>query len=173
MSREDHPVWTVYDRLRSARLSAKYYGRRLQSYERQNFALELILLASAPTSAIAGLWFWKQDIGQTVWQWMGVIAAIAAVLKPLLGLTKKIKEFEGMFVGYRTLEYDLMEIRTSVEQKKKFDAALQADLKKAIQRERALISKVPEPTENKAVRQICQSEVLRELPPEAFYVPEE
>ena len=173
MAKQDHPVWSAYDRLRSARLSVKYYGRRLQYFERWNFALEVILLASAPTSAIAGLWFWQSEPGQLIWKWFGVIAAIAAVLKPTLGLTKKIKEYEGILTGYRTLEYDLMEIKSGIEQKRKFDAPLHAELKKAMQRERALISKTPEASEHFSTKRACQEEVLRELPVEAFFVPEE
>jgi len=55
MGARNHPVWSLYDEIRTARLNVKYYGRRLEFLERRNFAFELILLASAPTSAIAGL----------------------------------------------------------------------------------------------------------------------
>jgi hypothetical protein len=173
MKREDHPVWTVYDRLRSTRLSVKYFGTRLYMFERRNFTLELILLASAPSSAIAGLWFWKNQSGQLVWQWLGIIAAIAAIMKPLLGYTKRIKEYEGILAAYRTLEYDLFEIKSAVEQKRKYDGALQAELKKAIQRERALVSRHPESKESMSTKRNCELEVRRELPADAFYVPEE
>jgi hypothetical protein len=172
-SREDHPVWTVYDKLRSARLNVKYYGARLHRIERQNFTLECILLATAPSSAIAGLWFWNTEIGKPIWQYLGVLAAIAAVVKPLLTLTKRIKDYEAVLQGYRTLEYDLMEIKTLVEQKGKYDQPLQSELKKALQREKMLVAKTPETREDKKTKQVCQQEVLRELPPESFLVPEE
>jgi len=55
MSRENHPVWIVYDKLRSACLNVKYYSRRLQTLERWNFTLEFPLSATAPSSAIAAL----------------------------------------------------------------------------------------------------------------------
>jgi len=170
---KDHPVWSVYDKLRSARLNVKYYGARLQSIERKNMALEGILLATAPTSAIAGLWFWNTEWGKPTWQVLGVLAAIAAIAKPLLNLTKRIKDYEAVLQGYRTLEYDLMEIKTMVEQKKKYDQPLQAELRKAMQREKTLVAKTPETVESKKVKKICQEEVLRELPPEAFFIPEE
>jgi hypothetical protein len=94
-----NPVWAVYDKLRSARLNTKYYGRRLQTVERFNFLIEVVLLASAPTSAIAGLWFLQDPVGKILWQWFGVIAAVAAVLKPVLGFSKQLKEFEGILSG--------------------------------------------------------------------------
>jgi hypothetical protein len=168
-----HPVWAVYDRLRSARLSVKYYGCQLHDVERLNFWLDLIMLASAPTSAIAGLAFWQFEIGQIVWQSMGVVAAVAAVVKPLLAIPKRIKEYESILVGYRVLEYDLMELKTNIEQKGKYDIALQNELRKVLQREKTLIAKTPESKENANVKRRCQAEVLRELPTESFFIPRE
>ncbi|MBI3666660.1 MAG: hypothetical protein HY236_10635 [Acidobacteria bacterium] len=173
MSRETHPVWTVYDKLRTARLNVKYYSRRLSGLERKNFFIELVLLATAPSSAIAGLWFWETTYGKLAWQYLGIVAAIAAILKPLLGLTKRIKEYESVLSGYRTLEYDLMEIKSLVEQKQKYDAALQSDLKKALQREKVLVGKTPETRESHNIKRRCELEVRRELPRECFFVPEE
>ena len=147
MARQDHPVWSVYDKMRTACLNVKYYSRRLQAIERLNFGIEFVLAATAPTSAIAALWFWNTEYGQTVWKYFAVIAAIAAVSKPLLNLTKRIKEYESILSGYRTLEYDLREIRSLVEQKKKYDQPLQLEFKKALQREKSLIAKNPETRE--------------------------
>lgn len=173
MTPENHPVWTVYDKLRTARLNVKYLGRRLHHVESVNFWLELTLLATAPTSAVAGLWFWQSESGRLIWQYMGVIAAIVAVAKPLLALTKRIKEYENVLSGYRTLEYDLMEIKASIEQKHKYDAAMQVELKKALQREKSLVAKNPEARENSNVKRICEEEVRNELPPNCFFVPKE
>ena len=173
MERMDHPVWSVYDRLRSASLSVKYYCRRLEQAERWNFWLEFLLLATAPSSAVAGLWFWDTSGGQLAWKCLAIPAAIAAVLKPLLHLTKRIKDYEGVLSGYRILEFDLRELKIGIEQKRKYDAPLQAEFKRAQQRERTLVGKTPESREHAGVRSICQEEVVKEFPPEAFFVPEE
>lgn len=173
MTREDHPVWSVYDRLRSARLSVKYYCRRLENAERWNFWLDLILLITAPSSAVAGLWFWDTPTGQLAWKWIAIPAAIVAVVKPLLHLTKKIKDYEAVVSGYRILEFDLQEIKIGIEQKRKFDSQLQGDFRRAQQREKTLIGKNPESRESSRIRRICQEEVNQELPPDSFYVPEE
>lgn len=172
-NREDHPVWAVYDKLRSARLNVKYYGSRLHQFERLNLTIEYILLATAPSSAIAALWFWNTEIGKPIWQSIGVIAAVAAVAKPPLNLTKRIKDYEAILSGYRTLEYDLLEIKTLVEQRKKYDQALQSELKKALQREKTLVAKTPETRENKKLKRECEEEVLRELPADRFFIPED
>ena len=172
-STENHPVWTLYDKLRTARLNVKYFGMRLQQYEMYNFYIELLLLVTAPSSAIAGLWYWQTEIGQYIWQIMGVSAAIAAVIKPLLSLTKRIKDYESILSGYRTLEYDLMEIKSLVEENNKYDSFMKKELRKASQREKSLISRNPESYENKKIKSICEEEVRKELPLECFIVPEE
>ncbi len=171
MSREDHPVWSVYDKLRSACLNVKYYSRRLQTLERLNFGLEFLIGATAPSSAVAALWFWNTEYGQTAWKYLAIIAAVAAVCKPLLSLTKRIKEYESILSGYRTLEYDLREIRTLIEQKKKYDHVLQSEFKKAIQREKALIAKNPETRECARIKRKCAQEVRLQFPPASFFVP--
>jgi hypothetical protein len=173
MGSADHPAWSVYDKLRTARLNVKYYARRLQTTERINFLIEFTLVATAPSSAIAGLWFWNTEAGKTAWQCLGVIAAIAAVSKPLLGLTKRIKDYEAVLSGYRTLEYDLREIQSLIEQKRKYDLPLQAEFRKSLQREKALIARTPETRENKRAKRACEEEVLRELPASSFFVPED
>lgn len=173
MTRETHPVWTVYDKLRTARLNVKYYSKRLTSLERRNFWIEMVLLATAPSSAVAGLWFWATDIGKIVWQYMGIVAAVAAIAKPPMNLTKRIKDIESVLSGYRTLEFDLMEIKSLVEQKRHYDAPLQSEFKKAMQREKALVGRTPETRENRKLIIACKLEVLKELPKERFFVPEE
>jgi len=144
VGREKHPAWTVYDKLRTARLNVKYYSRRLQWIERKNFAIELILAVTAPSSAVAGLWFWDTLYGKLAWQYLGIIAAAAAVFKPLLGLPKRIKEYESVLSGYRMLEYDLMEIKCLIEQRQKYDSGLQSEFKRTLQREKSLVGKTPE-----------------------------
>lgn len=173
MRREDHPVWSVYDKLRSACLNVKYYSRRLQTLERLNFGLEFLIGATAPSSAVAALWFWNTEYGQTAWKYLAIIAAVAAVCKPLLNLTRRIKEYESILSGYRTLEYDLREIRTLIEQKKKYDHALQIEFKKAVQREKTLIAKNPETRECARIKRKCEEEVRQHFPPKNFFVPEE
>jgi hypothetical protein len=163
----------VYDRLRSATLSVKYYGRRLQTVERTNFALEAALLVAAPSSAVAVLGVWNTGAGHLAWQILSAIAAVLAVLKLPLGLTKRIKDYEGTLSGYRTLQFDLMELRTSIEQRRKYDPTLQAEFRKALQREKALVSRTPEATESKRIKALCEAEVKRELPSNAFFVPED
>jgi hypothetical protein len=173
MERENHSVWSVYDKLRTACLNVKYFSRRLAALERQNFLIEITLLATAPSSAVAGLWFWNTEYGWMIWQYLGIISAIAAILKPSLQLTKKIKDFESVLSGYRTLEYDLREIKTLIEQSKKYDKRLQLEFQKALHREKILVGKTPETKENKKLIEICEQEVRSAFPGKSFFIPTE
>jgi hypothetical protein len=169
----ENPVWSVYDALRTASLNVKYYSRRLARLESWNLRLELILAASAPSSAIAGLWFWQNLYGAIAWRGFGVVAAVAALLKPALSLPRRIKDHEGVVAGYRALEYDLKRLRLLIEQRKKYPADLQAELAKALEREAALAVKIMEAREEKKLKAECALEVKREFPVESFYEPPE
>ena len=58
-----------------------------------------------------------------------------------------------------------------IEQKQSYDQAQEGEFRKALTREKALVAKNPEPRENIRVKKACEAEVLKELPPEAFFVP--
>lgn len=173
MTNKNHPVWGVYNKLRTARLNVKYYCRRLQEAEKWNSFFEILALATAPTSAVAGLWFWQAEYGKVAWQWLGCIAAFAVLVKPAYAPGRKIKQYEGVVVGYRALEYDLMEIKTLIEQKGRYDASLQSDFKRALQREKVLVGRNPETTSNLRVLTKCEQEVRNELPDNCFITPGE
>lgn len=172
MTRENTAIWSVYDKLRTARLNVKYYCYRLEKTEFWNTVFQIILLASAPTSAIAGLWFWQSEYGKLAWQWLGCIAAIASIANAIYAPSKKIKQYEGVLTGYRTLEYDLMEIKSAIEQKGKYDTSLQNDFKRAVQREKTLVSKTPETRANVRILTLCEEQVRKELPDASFFIPE-
>ncbi len=173
MNREQHPVWNVYDGLRTVRLNSKYYACRLQSAERWNFWLEFLLAATAPTSAIAGLWFWSSSVGHALWKYLGIIAAVAAVMKPLLHLTSKIKGYESALTIYRAVEFDLREIKAQIDQQQKYGASQQAAFSKANALLKGIIAKPPETREHLRTKLRCETEVDAELPHEYFFVPKE
>lgn len=166
-----HPVWNVYDLYRTARLNVKYYSARLTCLERLNSVMELILSISAPSSAVAGLFFWDTSIGSVIWKILGIITAFTAVSKPLLKLTKKIKQFEEIITGYQVLEHDLSVIKISIEEKQSYDKSLQKEFKKTLDRKKILTTKCPEHREYKKLKNRCTSEVTQELPVDIFFIP--
>jgi hypothetical protein len=166
------PVWTVYDALRTVRLNKKYYCCRLDWYEKLSTMLDVILALTAPSSAIAGLWFWETASGKIAWRYLGVIAAVVAVVKPLFRLTKRIGALEGLVAGYRLLDFEYMQLKASIEQKGTFDAALQGQYRQLSDREKEFVVRNPESRENVRVKKKCEREVLLELPTNQFFLPQ-
>ena len=167
------PVWDVYDLFRTARLNVKYFSARLGRIEKQNLFMEVVLLISAPTSAVAGLWFFDTPVGEEVWKCFGILTAIVAVLKPLANLNKKIKKYEEVLAGYRALEHDLHEITILISQEQAYTKELKKEFKKTLKRKGVLVSKNPESKENKKLKISCEQDVLRELPIDHFYEPKD
>jgi len=173
MNQTDHPVWSVYDLYRTSRLNVKYYSAKLHRAEIMSFWMDFILLATAPSSAIAGLWFWDNPIGKECWKYLGGVAAFIAILKPILNFIKKIKIYEELRSGFKTLEHDLHEIKELITIQKKYDENLQKEFQKALKRKGVLAGKEPDSKENKKLKKKLVEEVLKELPTKSFYIPTE
>jgi hypothetical protein len=169
--RTRHPVWAVYNLYRTARLNIKYHSMRLQRLEQLNLGLELAIAVAAPSSAVAGLWFWDTTVGGVLWKLLGAAAAFVAVLKPLLALPRKIKAHSEVLSGYKALEHDLFELTQEVVHRGDYDSELREDYKRAVRRKGELALKDPEAKpRRKAIRRLME-EVKRELPAAQFYVP--
>jgi hypothetical protein len=169
---ESHPIWDVYDQLRTVRLNEKYYGVRLQKYERINFWSEIIVALASSSSAIAGFAFWSTTTGSEVWKGLLVVSALIATLKPLINLTKKIKAYEELLSGYCLIYHDLKDLKIDINQTQSYTAVHQATFKKIIEKQRVLADKSPERTEKIKVKNACQNEVLLEFPINSLYIPE-
>jgi hypothetical protein len=170
----NHAVWSVYDLYRTARLNVKYYSTKLHRSERLNIGIELIIAVTAPSSAVTGLWFWDTSLGSILWRVLGVAAAIAAVIKPILKLPKRIKVYDEILMGHRALEHDLFEIKEMITQRGKYDKELQADYRKALKRRGALAAvRDPETKQDKSLIRKLTIEVSQEIPPGQFFVPAE
>ncbi|WP_211217187.1 hypothetical protein, partial [Psychromonas hadalis] len=170
MMSNTHPVWDVYDQLRTSRLNEKYYGKRLQKYEQINFFSEIVLAVTS--SAVAGFAFWNNDYGSHVWKGLLILSALIAISKPLLNLTRKIRLYEELLAGYRLLSHDFKDLKIDITQQQDYTVAHQKKFKKIIEKQKTLATKSPERTENIAVKSECMKQVLNEYPTEMFYIPE-
>ncbi|MFC5474644.1 hypothetical protein [Paraherbaspirillum soli] len=171
MSNNEDPVWVVYDLYKTARLNVKYYSSRLARVERENLCLEILIAITAPTSAVAGIWFFKTDIGKILWVSLSAIATIAAVIKPFLGLPTRIKNIEHSLSGYRALESDLGDIVDQIKFDRGYTKPAQKMFDVAQKRKKLLVGSSPENRQNKALIEKYTSDVNKELPPNFFFVP--
>jgi hypothetical protein len=169
---DHHPVWVVYDLYKTARLNVKYYAARLNSIERQNFLIELVIAIAAPTSAVTGIWLLKTDVGQELWKYLAGIAAIAAILNPLLKLSVKIKNMEQCLSGYRALEYDVEQIINKIKTDRTYSKSCKNMLDEAQKKKKVLVCNPPENKQDQKLIERLYNEVNNESPVGSFYLPE-
>ena len=167
-----HPVWDVYDLYRTAKFSALYYSIKLNRYSWANSCIEVVLAVTTSSSAVAALWLWGTPIGQHIWKILLVVSAFLAVSKPILKLTEKIRKFEEVLIGYRTLEHDLMKITVLINQSMSYEKIHRSKFLEAIDRKGKLIQKSPEIKIDEQLLNKCRLKVEGETPAEKFFIPE-
>jgi hypothetical protein len=167
-----NPVWTVYNELRTARLNVKYLQHQIGKLKRVNLGYE-IFLALATSAAVAGFSFWQLGLGKTIWTTVGWLAAILAVLKPILKLPEDFQRKQELLASYMILDHDLNTIRTEIQFRHKYDEMLKSQFTRALQRKAELLQKDTASSINERLRNYCYEEVLRELPTNSFYIPPE
>jgi hypothetical protein len=167
----NHIVWEVYDLRRTARLNLKYYQRLGEKLAAYIFWIELALAIAAPSSAVAGLIFWKTDTGKLVWGILGAVAAVLSVAKPLLHLTDKIQNATEIHSAYAALEHDLDKLSAQIRHKKDYDQELQNQFLELIDKKGKIVAINDRNKQNRNLKKLCEAEVEGELPAEKFYIP--
>ena len=167
----EHPVWEVYNLLRTARLNCKYYGVKLQKVEKANWWIQLIIAAALPTSAIAGFEIWKIGIGSDSWKLLLYLASVLAFLQPFLKLSEKMKVYDSILHGYLTLDYDLQELRVKISNSGKYNSMHKKLFESATKRKKKVGLKEQGIKVDNELRHKCTAEVKNELPARNFFIP--
>jgi len=173
MAVDDHPVWEVYDLWRTCRLNVKYWSARMLRIRQQEFFLEYALMATAPSSAVAGLVFWKTQWGGVVWTVLTTMTAFLAIAKPLLRLSDRLAQLQRVVTRYRMIECQLEALANDIRRENRYsDESVTAF--KRLETQVSEVSK-DEPVErfNERLRQSLYDEVNRELPLASFCEPSE
>jgi len=172
MSRKDHPVWDVYDDFRSACLNVKYYSARLHRATGWRKTLDIVLAATAPSSAVSGLFFLETAIGAVAWKWLLSASALIAVAKPAVGLAERVKKITEYLTGYRSYFLDLDKLKLEISQQRRYDALMMAAFMEILEKRQELFRADPGLRENKPLKRRLTKVVLKEYPAASFYVPE-
>jgi hypothetical protein len=168
--RKWHPVWEVYDELRTARLNTKYYSCVLARCIRLNFWTEFIIAASASTG-VAGAWFFETADGQLAWKILGSIAAILSVYQTIARPSEEIRCLEQRVTSYRELELSFDAIRRRVESEHDYSKSSKRLFEAAIDQKQRLVTSYVDPNQRHELIHECFDEVLKELPSSHFYIP--
>jgi hypothetical protein len=103
----------LYDYYRSALMSAKYYGRKIELLKRIALAID-IGTALAASGSFAGLAIWKSDIGRNAFSLVLGCTAILSALRPVLRLPDKIGRYSKLFYGYMEVFYRIQALTADI-----------------------------------------------------------
>jgi len=167
----DHPVWHVYDELRTAKLNLYYYREVLGRARRWQTVRELLMAASGSTG-VAGLWLFSTGPGDVLWKWLASVTAFIALYQSVARPSERIRCLETQTTGWAQLEHSLADMRRRIHELGRYDGALQAELKGILDGKLSIIADVSETHINTAIRDRCFEAVKKELPLHVFFVPE-
>ena len=168
-----HPVWNVYDLLKTARLNVLYYEHKLNSTNTTIVVFQVILAATVPSSAIAGFEIWDFWLGKYAWQILLIFSSLIAFIQPFLGLPKKATKYGGLVDGYKTLYYDLQDIKHKVEEDNAYNSKHIKLFGTAKNRRKKLEISETGIKLDKKLQKKYQEDVKNELPGKTFHLPPE
>jgi hypothetical protein len=93
----------IYTDYRNVRLSRDYYACRLAFFRRWNRFYEIILALGATGSVAAGWYIWKTSYGQPVWAVFSGLAAVLAIIKPILKIPEEVEKYSKLHTEYAVL----------------------------------------------------------------------
>lgn len=170
-NKKNHPVWEVYDFHRTCRLSKKYWSTKFIRLRRVNFWLEYSLLATAPSSAIAGLVFWSTTYGKIAWSILATITAALAVAKPILKFSEKLEKLKEIVTQYRSVEFQLGALGNDIRRQDEYSSAMVNTYKNLVNQVHDITNQEPIERIDKDLQNSCYNEVNQELPITFFHEP--
>jgi hypothetical protein len=114
MEREKHPVWNVYDLLRTSKLNVKYNQHLSSRYKKYIAFFDFGLAITAPTSTIATFSLWDSEEGKIIWQILVTITGLLAFVRPFLKLNDRNSNCEGLLAGYDILYEELTSLKNKI-----------------------------------------------------------
>jgi hypothetical protein len=166
---QDHPVWDVYDELRTARLNIKCLSCEIARLRRCSTTIE-VLLALAGASSIGAVAWLQNSVGKAIWGGIGFISMILIALKPVFPFAEQRTKKERLLISYRILEHDLDCLRIGIRERGVYDDQAKREFRSALVRKAELVLH-GEGSCPKRIKAKCQAAVLRELPDSDFYIP--
>ena len=166
-----HPVWSVYDELRTARLNVKYLQfeiGRLKFFDRWSE----VIIAVATTSSVGSFWFLQSTVGAQFWKTAGAIAVVLSIIRPILKFADQIQAKEKLLTSYCVLDHDLHCICMEIRHRQKYDNELHKGFLESMNRKAELVKANTHSDVKPRLRKKCEEIVLGELPMASFYVPE-
>jgi len=169
----NHPVWAVYDLLRTARLNVKYYSSVFIRYTQIRLFLEIALAFSASSAVAVALIYPDAPFGRATWLLLSCLAAIIAIVNPILNIGGKARIVEKLLNEYHTINFELIGLTNDIRTKNNYDGECKRRFQEILKRNAKIELGEPILRLNEKLLKRKQNEVLREMPVATFFVPEE
>lgn len=170
MQRDHHPVWPLYDEIRTARLNKKVLGLEICRLASRILWTEIVI-GITTSSSIGGLWFLQTIWGAWLWKLLGVVAVVIMVLKPILKYQDEKEAKEALLIGYSLFEDQLSDISREIQTRQVYDDGLKEFFRRAMQKKKDLIESGVNSRITREEIDALQNEVEQELPGDRFYLP--
>jgi hypothetical protein len=167
-----HPVWDLYDELRTARLNVHYREKQLTTLQRKNLWIDIVLAATS-SSGVAGLWLWATVAGGFIWKGILTIAALFAVIKPLMKLPEQIQQKSEVLTSWRLHDNELHKLSLIINQRQAYDDEIKKCFLALMDAKSSIIKQEPHEETDSKLEAMCNKIVRNELPEDNFFVPEE
>ena len=167
---QDHPVWEVYNALRSVRMNVKYYRCKLRRATNWNFRIEFVLAASS-SSAVGGLWLASTWEGGILWKGLVSVAALLSVYQLVAKPSDRIRSIEQRVRTYGAFDHELTTLRWHIARQHTYGREEQQWLDRIMDRLEAFRESYVDPDSDGKLLDQCEVEVRRELPAGSFLIP--
>ena len=128
--------------------------------------------ATSSSGGIAGLAVLHSRPDNYAWLIISALAAVLAVLKPILQLADRIENYTKLYAGYTNIFLELKNIVEDIGVSHEISEEVRERYKRSRQLLRELAPLV-EPNRNKRLIGRLQEQVNRDIPPESLWVPGE
>ena len=166
----DHPAWSIYDELIMAKLNVCYLEWEQRRLKMGNLATEF-LIALSTSSAVASFWLLQTVWGGYFWKTLGLAATVLVIGKPIVNLTEKIRETSELLADARAIHHELHTISVLIKLYNDYNYELRQRFIKVMEYRGNLIKNYKTGTANRKKVDQCYNEILKDFPPEKFYVP--
>jgi hypothetical protein len=173
VSDHSHPVYEAYDLLRRAALNRAYYSKRLSSAKKRYRWYEICLAIMAPSSGIAGLSIIDTEVGRAIWGLTTLAASLLAIAKPFLRMSDRVESYESAATSYRSLEWELSELRAEIVQAGVFDERMKEWLRHIRRRIGRVAETEPIEDPDEDFINFLYGKINAQYPANSLFVPEE
>lgn len=170
MLREHHPIWPLYDEMRTARLNKKVLELDIRRLARRILWIEIVIGVTT-SSSIGGLWFLQAVWVAWLWKGLGVVAVFMMVLKPILKYQEEKEGNEALLVAYGLFEDQLAAIGREVQTRQAYDTELKARFCRTMETKQTLIESAQGSRVPRKELERLEDQVEQAMPAARFYLP--